>query len=370
MPTIDDNKILHEFKCPNCAGVIEFDAKAQLMKCPFCESEFDVEALKEAERLENIKHFEPQWEEYTETSSTGDWQEGEKEQVKHYVCQFCAGEIMTDAQTAATKCPYCGNTVAIMDRLDGVFRPDLVLPFEMSKEDAKLKYEEFLKNKKLLPNCFKDKNHIDEITGIYVPFWLFDCTAQGEMNYKATKVRTWSDHRFIYTKTSHYSINRAGQMGFAKVPADGSKRMDDTLMEAIEPYNYANAVDFKTAYLSGFLAEKYDVKAEENQGRINQRIGESLAQACASTVQGYTSCHLANKNIQTLGGKINYALLPVWILNTKYEDENYTFAMNGQTGKFVGKLPIDKSKKAKYFAAVFAASSLIGSAVLAFTMFM
>lgn len=337
-----------------------------MLKCPFCESEFDVDAIKEAERLEGIGETEPEWEQYNEKSGSGDWEDDEKDQVKHYICQFCAGEIMTDAQTAATKCPYCDNPVAIMSRLDGVFRPDLVIPFEMNKEDAKKKYLEFLEGKKLLPNCFKEQNHIEDITGIYVPFWLFDCKAQGEVNFKATRRRIWADHRFTYTETSHYSVSRCGEMDFAKVPADGSKRMDDTLMEAIEPYDYNKAVDFKTAYLAGYLAEKYDVKAEENQGRINERIAQSLMDQLGGTISGYDSCIPSSKSITSLGGKINYALCPVWLLNTEYGGEKYTFAMNGQTGRFVGKLPIDKKKQAKYFGGVFAACLAVGAALLMF----
>ncbi|MFI3225764.1 MAG: hypothetical protein R3Y09_00025 [Clostridia bacterium] len=366
MSTIDSTKVLQEFKCPNCAGKVEFDSKDQVMKCPYCESEFDVNAMSDDENLAKQDEVNPEWEKYDENSGSGDWKDGEKEQVRRYICQFCAGEIMTNSETAATKCPYCDNPVVILDRVDGAFRPDLVIPFMLDKNDAMAKFTEFFTGKKLLPDCFKDKNHIEELTGIYVPFWLYDCTAAGKINFNATKIRHWSDSRYSYTKTSHYAVLRDGEMGFVKVPADGSKKMDDTLMEAIEPYDYSKAVDFQTAYLSGYLAEKYDVEPSENQARINQRITESLIAEMKKTITGYTSCAPAHKNIVANDAKINYALLPVWILNTEYKGEKFTYAMNGQTGKFVGRLPIDKAKGVKYFAGICAACTAIFTVISLF----
>lgn len=118
------------------------------------------------------------------------------------------------------------------------------------------------KGKKLLPKIFKKENHIDEIKGVYVPFWLFDADADADIRYKATRVRTWSDSDYDYTETSYYSIGRSGDIGFDRVPVDGSSKMPDDLMESIEPFKFEDAVDFKTAYLAGYLADKYDVTAE------------------------------------------------------------------------------------------------------------
>lgn len=363
MQMIDSTEVLKEFKCQNCAGKVEWDSKNQIMKCPYCDSEFDVKAMTKDEDLTKEIETKPDWQNYDENSGSGNWKDTEKDEITRYICNFCAGEILTNEQTSATKCPYCDNPIVILTQLDGMLRPDLVVPFSLNKEDAKKKFSEFLNNKKLLPNCFKDKNHIEEIVGIYVPFWLYDCTAKGDINFKATKVNVWSDSRYTYTKTSHYSLNRTGQIEFIKIPADGSKKMDDTLMEAIEPFDYGKAVDFKTAYLSGYLAEKYDVTAEENQSRINERISESLVNEARRTISGYATCTTSHKNISSNNANISYALLPVWILNTQYKNEKYIFAMNGQTGKFVGKLPVDNKKAFMNFAGVFAISSIIFSVI-------
>jgi hypothetical protein len=198
------------------------------------------------------------------------------------------------------------------------------------------------KGKILLPKVFKDQNHIQEVKGIYVPVWLFDADADAHVRYKASRTTTWSDSQYYYTKTSHYSVTRAGSIGFDNVPVDGSSKMDDALMESIEPFHMEDAVDFQTAYLSGFLADKYDVDAQTSIERANQRIRNSTEDAFASTVIGYHTVLPVSTNIRLENGKARYALFPVWVLNTRWEGKTFTFAVNGQTGKIAGNLPMDK----------------------------
>ena len=214
-----------------------------------------------------------------------------------------------------------------------------------------------LNGKKLLPKIFKDQNHIDEVKGVYVPFWLFDTDVDAQVRYRATKIRTWSDEDYKYTETSYYMIHRGGSVGFEHVPVDGSSKMPDDLMESVEPYDYSDALDFQTAYLAGYFADKYDVTAEESIGRANQRVRRSTEDAFASTVQGYATVTAESSSVQFHGGKAKYALYPVWLLNTTWNGEKYTFAMNGQTGKFVGNLPLDKSAATKWTVGLAAALS-------------
>ncbi len=351
---------LHEYKCPNCDGGIEFDSASQNMKCPYCGSEFDVEALKDHdERLKNADTVEGEW----QTESSNEWSGEEAENLRSYVCNTCAGEIITDATTSATSCPYCGNPVIMMDRFSGQLRPDYVIPFKLDKKAAKEGLQKHLSGKVLLPKSFKNQNRIEEIKGIYVPFWIFDSDVDADLQYRGTKVRHWSDSRYNYTETSHYSIVRAGDIAFEHIPVDGSQKMADDIMESIEPYNFDEAVDFATAYLSGYFADKYDVTASQCIDRINQRVRKSTEQAFASTVMGYTSVVPENSNIRINNGKAKYALYPVWLLNTVWQGKTYTFAMNGQTGKFVGDLPMDKAAYWRWFFGVAAACTAVIFAV-------
>ena len=217
-----------------------------------------------------------------------------------------------------------------------------------------------LTGKRLLPKIFKDQNHIDEIKGVYVPFWLFDTDVDAQVRYRATKVHTWSDSDYDYTETSHFLVHRGGSVGFEHVPVDGSSKMADDLMESIEPYNISDAVHFQTAYLAGYVADKYDVTAEDSIDRANQRVKRSTEEVFAETVEGYTTVTPENTSVQFRGGKARYALYPVWLLNTSWNGNQYTFAMNGQTGKFVGDLPVDKAAAKRWtflLAAIFTAAS-------------
>ena len=341
--------VLQEFKCPSCDGAIEFDSTLQKMKCPYCDAEFEMDAL---QAYQDELNATPQENMTWDTSAGSEWTEGETEGLRVYTCNTCGGEIVADETTGASECPFCGNPVIMTGQFAGALKPDLVIPFKVDKKAAIAKLQEHYKGKLLLPKVFKDQNHIKEVKGLYVPVWLFDTDADAHVRYKATRTRTWSDSQYNYTETTHYAVTRAGGIGFENVPVDGSTKMDDTLMESIEPFNIADAVDFQTAYLSGYLADKYDVDAEASIDRANQRIKQSTEDAFRSTVQGYTSVVPVSSTINLQNGRARYALYPVWILNTQWNGQKFTFGINGQTGKIAGDLPMDKGKFWTWFLGV------------------
>lgn len=346
---------LQEYKCPCCDGAIAFDSASQKMKCPFCGTEFEMETLAcYDEELQNDTESNMQW----ETNAGSEWQDGETEGLCTYQCKSCGGEIVGDEAMAATKCPYCGNPVVVMGQFSGALKPDYVIPFKFDKKAAKEALLRHCSGKKFLPKVFKDQNHIEEIKGVYVPFWLFDADADANVRYRATRMRYWSDSRYEYTETSFFSVTRAGSLGFERVPVDGSTKMDDALMESIEPFNFEDAVDFQTAYLAGYVADKYDVDAETSVERANERIRKSTEDAFAATVEGYTTVTPASSSINLQNGVAKYALFPVWILNTEWNGKKYTFAMNGQTGKLVGDLPLDKGTYKKW---LFGIAGVVGA---------
>ena len=349
---------INEYKCPSCGGAIEFDSHSQKMKCPYCDTEFDLETLKkydeqlskEAEQKDDVSDWQ--------TDPGKQWQEGETDGMNVYTCKSCGGEIVSDENTGATSCPYCGNPVILTERFRGALRPDMVIPFKLDKKAAKEAYYKHIKGRPLLPKVFRRENHIDEIKGIYVPFWLFDADVAADARYKATKVRIWSDSDYDYTETSYYSVDRSGNMSFVSVPVDGSSRMPDDLMESIEPYKVADAVEFQTAYLSGYLADKYDVDAQQSTDRARERMKESAQDVLRDTVKGYASVIPENTNVRISGGDAKYALYPVWILNTTWRGKKYIFAMNGQTGRMTGDLPVDNGAYTRWLLGLTAVFSI------------
>lgn len=350
---------LLEYKCPCCGGALEFNSSIQKMKCPYCDTEFEVDAVRQFN--EETAQQEPDdlnW----DTGSAQSWTDDELGSMRLYICNSCGGEILADENTGASACPFCGNPVVMSHNFSGNLKPDLIIPFRLDKKAAKEGLSKHLHGKWLLPKVFKQENHIDEIKGIYIPFWLFDTDASAHIRYHATKTRFWSDRKYDYTETRHYSVFRSGNIGFNQIPVDASVKIDNNLTESLEPYNTKEAVDFQTPYLAGYLADRYDVSAQECAQRANQRVKNAAEQAFRATVTHYDTVIPEATHIQLREGKTHYALFPVWLFSTTWKGKHYLFGMNGQTGKFVGDLPMDKGLFAKWLLGFTAAFSVLSYA--------
>lgn len=349
-----------EYKCPCCNAGLVFGGEMQQLKCEYCDNTFDVETVRAFnESLSAVSGEEFQW----EKTANQPWSENEAEELRTFQCPSCGGEILTDAQTAASFCPYCDNPTILPLRLSGGWKPDKVLPFQISKEDARTAFLRLCRGKPLLPKEFTRQQRLEQITGMYVPFWLYDCGADFDGSYRATRVHRWSDSQYHYVKTDHFLLKRAANAEFIGIPMDGSSKMDDTFMESIEPFDYSRMVDFDTAYLSGFLADKYDVPSESGEERIRQRVDQSMDDHLQDTFLGYATVLPASRQLRVRHSRARYVLLPVWILNTRYRDKLYTFVMNGQTGKMTGSLPVCPKRTAAWFAGICAGTTLLATLI-------
>ncbi|MBR5341622.1 MAG: hypothetical protein IK151_06830 [Erysipelotrichaceae bacterium] len=336
---------LKDFKCPNCGGRLEFDAQSQKLKCPYCEGTFDPEVFDEG------------------NSFTVAGEKWEDENVLVYTCRSCGGTIMADKETAASSCPYCGNPVVMTSNVSGIYKPKKVIPFLLDKKQAKARYKEYLKGKVLLPDAFTNEATIDEMKGVYVPYWLFDGKASAKMWFDATRNRSWSEGDTICTETSYYKVFRSGSVRFEDIPVDASSKVDDALTQSLEPFDISQSKEFTDNYLAGYLADRYDVGVEESRDKANSRIANSTAALFSSTTGGYDTCVPSSSSMNIASGKQEYVLYPIWLLNVKYLGKLYTFAMNGQTGKFVGDLPYDKGKLTRILITVFAGVTAAATAV-------
>jgi len=326
------NKTLIEYKCPCCGASVSFDIDRQQMKCPHCDSEFTAEAFDKTDFLPE----DMSWQQSDEKSFD------DADGMVSYTCESCGGEIITEHTTAATRCPYCDSNVVMRGNVSGMLKPDLIIPFKLDKAAAIDGFKKHLTKKVLLPKVFKSESHIKECRGVYVPFWLFNATADADVSFDATRVRTWSMGDKIYTETSHFDVTRSGTVEFEKIPVDSSQKMPNDLMESIEPYDNTQAVEFLPAYLSGYLADKYDVDKNSCIPRANTRIKQSTEDTFKESVIGYSSVRLLSSSVRFTNSSAKYALYPVWLLHTEWKGQKFIFAMNGQTGKFVGNLPCDK----------------------------
>ena len=348
------------YKCPACGAPLKYDGKAGKLLCMSCGNTFELEAMQQAEEVASATAEQSiQW----DTERDDEWTAEETQHLRTYSCPSCGAEIVVDESTVATECVYCGNSSIMPGGLSGSFRPDAVLPFIKTKEDAIAAYRQQTAGKKLLPRAFASKKQLNKITGVYVPFWLFQCHANANLSFRATRTRVHSTHNERITETDHFMVLRGGTLDFDGVPVKGSVKFDDTLMEAIEPFDYSQMKEFNAAYLTGYQAERYDIDAAEAEPRANERIRTSTVEAFTGTAAGYSSIVPQSANVQLEHGKVMNVMAPVWMLNTKWEGKTYTFAMNGQTGTIVGDFPEDKSAAWKWrlglFFGVFAGTAVV-----------
>ena len=364
------------FQCPSCTGPLHFDGGSGQLRCDYCGSLFPVQEIEAlyGEKIEqaaenaaaaaaaeqSVPEGEWDWD-----TAGGDWGEAAAH-LKSYNCPSCGAELICEETTVATSCPYCGNPTVVPGEFTGMLKPDFILPFKLDKEAAVSALKKYYEGKRLLPKNFRDQNHIEEIKGVYVPFWLFDGRCEADMEFAATKVRSYSEGNKRITETDHFRVRRSGTVNFHRIPVDGSKKMPDAHMDAIEPFDYEELKPFSPAYLPGFFADKYDMDADACEQRANSRAAHTTEEIVRSTVTGYATCSTVSRNIEMMRGEVRYALLPVWMLATRWNGKSFLFAMNGQTGKLIGDLP---TSSALYWSWVARIALPMAAAIAAFLHF-
>lgn len=334
-----------DHKCPSCGAPLKFNPKNQKWDCSYCKSSFELEDLEKNEKKYKDVKAEEAHEDY---------------KLDLYKCPDCGAEIVADENTSATFCVYCKNTAILKNKLVGKFEPDYVIPFQNTMEDATSAFKNICKKRPLSPKFFSDPKNIAEMKGVYIPFWLFECDSNGSITANATNIKTWSVGNKRYTKTDTYLCTRGGDLKFSNVPVDGSKHFDNAIMNSIEPFDYEKMVKFNHSYLSGFLAEKYDLDSDETFVDVKTRAETTTLNLLKNSIKGYNgSVIVKDKQINVSKTDVKYALLPVWMLNVKYNGKIYPFAMNGTTGKLIGDIPVDKKKAIIIGISIFVISFIV-----------
>lgn len=357
--------LITEYKCPSCGAPLAFDADSGKVKCDNCGKTLTADKLVDAQ--DNGRQ--------TTSFDWGDYKRSFKREEMQgtavYKCESCGAELETTQSTASITCPYCNNNVVITERLSGGLKPNYVIPFAFTKKELPQKIEAFFGDKKYLPDDFINENVVGKAVGIYVPFWLFDCEVGGRVNFNATRSHVIDTPKETITETSFYLLQREGTMTFENVPVDASIRMDNDLMDSIEPYDYSKMIPFEEAYLSGYVADRFDSDPDAEIPRANKRTVQTAFDTMKTTTTGFLTVTHRSSSLKLNRADVKYALLPVYVLNCEYEGKSYRYAVNGQTGKVVGELPISKKKINKKFFTNFgiaAAASFVALSLL--TMFL
>lgn len=325
-----------EYKCPNCGSGMVFDSETGMLSCHSCG------------RKDNIEQF-------SDPLAKNIFSEDE---VMEYHCNSCGAVIMTEAETTATVCSFCGSAVVLGDRLTGTLAPAKVIPFSISKEEAMNAFKKWCRNGRLTPNGFMTADRVKGITGVYVPFWLYELHNNVEVHGHGTKVSSFRRGDYQITETQHFDVYRKLRLNYVNLPIDAAEKMNDELMDRLEPFPYDQLKSFKTPYLAGYIAEKYSYNDEELFPRAKEKINEYIQSSIQSATAGYTTMSFTDKQIDTKLQQADYVLLPVWVVHYDYNKKDHMFAMNAQTGKVVGKPPISKAKVTAWFAGISGVSLL------------
>ncbi|MBQ3790783.1 MAG: hypothetical protein II800_07605 [Lachnospiraceae bacterium] len=379
------------YKCPACEGPLRFDGKTQKLKCDYCDGLYTVEEVEKllAEKTAKAEAAREKEDARIEHANAEAAAYGGEMETNTYVCTSCGAALDTDATTAVTSCPYCGNPTAIAGQMSKAVKPDYCIPFRLEKKDAIAALKNYYNGKKLLPKSFTENNHLEEIQGVYVPFWLFSGTAHADVKFEGRDRKThrskgpdlarklgltkadidgfrltpqqWNNEVEV-EEVQVYDVRRKGDVSFHRVPADGSTKMPDDLMDSIEPFDYKDLKPFSMAYMPGFLANRYDVDKDEVKTRVTERAENTAVDEMRASVS-HGEISEKERKVDVAVDKTEYVLFPVWMLSTKWEGQNFLFAMNGQTGKMIGNLPIDKGKATAYFLGITAALSIVFSLI-------
>ncbi len=323
--------VIH-YKCPNCGSDMAYDTESGKLHCDSCGREDNIEEFPE----ENIEAY------FSE------------EDGKEYHCKNCGAIIITDEDTTATNCSFCGaGGVVLGDRLSGKMAPSKVIPFKISKEEAMKAFKSWARNGRLTPRGFMTADRVKKILQVYMCLWLYDLNSDVRASATCTRVRSYTrGGDYIYTETKYYDVYRHINLDYVKLPVDASEKMNDELMDKLEPYNYAELKEFKTPYLAGYIAEKYNYDEKELLPRAKSKIVKYIHSYIDSTITGYATVRYNSKNIDTKQVNAYYTLLPVWMVYYDYDKQEHTFAMNGQTGKVVGTPPISFRRIFTWFGGI------------------
>lgn len=309
------------FKCQNCGGNVVYSPEKGAMYCPHCEG------------IESQQKME-----------------GSSEEV----CANCGAPLQIGEFTSASKCEHCGNYIIFDKRVEGIYEPNLILPFKIGKEKAKEILKQEFKKKAFTPASFLSEATLNKMEGTYVPFWLYDYLANYSFDGEGTKVRTWRSGNKEYTETSYYHVVREMDIDFDKIPVDASLNMPDGIMDLMEPYDYSILEKFQEKYMSGFLSEVFNEPSGKLESRAKSKASRDSEALLNETLGQYTTMRTHNKQLNLNKNGLYYALFPVWVYTYNYRNENYSFYINGQTGKVIGKTPLSMPKMAGYAATVFA----------------
>lgn len=334
------------------------------MACGYCSSTFDVATVEKYNKQfqQQAQQTPAQGEPAGQHAPSSALQPKEKphvyldevtnEPMAKFTCNSCGGDVVGSPELVSSACPYCGNNFIAPSQLERTRVPDRMIPFQISPQQMVELFQAETKGLWFLPGDFRKAHKLLDARGVYLPYWLYDCSSEGYINCTATKTTSWRSGDYEYTRTDYYNVHRRGGADFEDVPVSGTKDVHPTRTEAIEPFDYSGTKPFATAYLAGYATNTYNIGHEEANGRANERIRQSMLELLEDTIHGYVTVQVDDSDVRFSKAVVEYVFLPVYLLNLAYHDRRFPFAINGQTGRVAGEFPVVFWKQALCFLLV------------------
>ncbi len=272
-------------------------------------------------------------------------QSDEMMSVTIYRCSQCGGEIYSTDNSATGFCSFCGTSQVMESRLDSVRKPEMVIPFSVTKEQCKESYLNKVRRSFFLPKEFKDKEKLDRFRGIYMPYWFYDYEVNGYINLNGSKSHRSGD----YIITDHYNLKANVQAKYNGNSYDASSEFDDRISRSIAPFKPKGAKYFSPAYLTGYYADLADVPVDVYAEEAEKFAADNISSNVAGGFPGYSVSEKdkisAGRSLINRGAKRSRsAMCPVWFLSYRNKDRVAYAVVNGQTGKIAADMPIDIMK--------------------------
>ncbi len=312
--------------CPTCGGALRFDIATQKMACDYCGGRFETQTLSD-NSLRDDAH-----------ASCFD--------SFVYICPSCGAELITtDKNDAVGFCQYCGGASMIFNKMRQEWKPDHIIPFQITKEQCKEAYRKEVGRHLFVSRKYRNPNLIEGFRGVYMPYWSYRALMQGQFRLHATSPRqlvSLNTYEII-----HYDIVGDSNLAMEGYSRDASMSFDDDLSESLAPYEYQKQKPFAPGYLSGFYAETGNVNPHEYDSAVTLEMKEDAASVLLEdkTIKDYLKKYSLTAQPDVSRTKVNIenvkrTLNPVWFMSYRNGKEITYAAVNGQTGKVAADLPL------------------------------
>ncbi|MEM7625641.1 MAG: hypothetical protein AAF333_08435 [Planctomycetota bacterium] len=332
------------FPCSQCGASLVYTPGTTRLNCPYCRHDNEI-----PEGLDPIKELD-----YRAYLSRLAERSEESIEVRALTCGGCTAELdAPDVAGSATAfdCPFCGHAINTQAHSRRLIKPRSLLPFSINREQARAAFSAWLKSRWFLPTkLLRYTRQDDKLDGVYLPYWTFD--SQTHSDYRGQRGEYYWENQSYTERVNGKTVRKTRRVrktrwwpasGSVAVPFDdvlvpGFSAESDDLAHQLGDWDLANLVPFDEAYLAGFRAEIYQVELPDGFEEAKAQMEPVIRSAVCSDIGGDEQrIHGVDTRYHVV--RFKHLLMPVWASAYRWKGRTYRFAINGRTGRVVGRRP-------------------------------